>query len=138
MLVAFNAADYAATLEKKAPKAVKDEYMAILRTIFGSVPEPRSVSGVGVCVMWVGLLAGLCRQARMHCMHASAASGASAHLLSRLFFALFHSPNNKCRNTCVVQYVVTAWGLDQFSYGSYSYTKAPVKGEAGYKKAHTE
>jgi hypothetical protein len=37
-----------------------------------------------------------------------------------------------------VQYVVTAWGLDQFSYGSYSYTKAPVNGEAGYTKAHLE
>jgi hypothetical protein len=45
MLVAFNAADYAAALEKKTPKAVKDEFMAILRTLFDSVPEPRSVSG---------------------------------------------------------------------------------------------
>jgi hypothetical protein len=47
MLVAFNAADYAASLEKKTPKAVKDEFMAILRTIFDNVPEPCSVSRCG-------------------------------------------------------------------------------------------
>ncbi|KAL4448490.1 hypothetical protein ABPG75_005709 [Micractinium tetrahymenae] len=44
VLVAFNAANYAEQLEKKSKQAVKDEFMAVLRSIFGAkaVPEPVS------------------------------------------------------------------------------------------------
>lgn len=49
MLVAFNAAQYAVQLERKTPAQVKDEYMAVLRAMFGAanVPEPISVSSRG-------------------------------------------------------------------------------------------
>ena len=49
MLVAFNAAQYATHLEQKTAAQVKDEFMAVLRTIFGArnVPEPVSVRGGG-------------------------------------------------------------------------------------------
>lgn len=45
MLVAFNAANYARHLEKKSAKQVKDEFLAVLRSLYDDVPEPRSVSG---------------------------------------------------------------------------------------------
>lgn len=52
MLVAFNAAQYASQLEQKTAAQVKDEYMAVLRALFGAanVPEPISVRrGAGAC-----------------------------------------------------------------------------------------
>jgi monoamine oxidase len=44
VLVAFNAAQYAAHLEQKTAAQVKDEYMAVLKKLFGAnnVPEPIS------------------------------------------------------------------------------------------------
>ena len=49
VLVAFNAAQYAVQLERKAPAQVKGEYMAVLRAMFGAanVPEPISVRPKG-------------------------------------------------------------------------------------------
>ena len=37
-----------------------------------------------------------------------------------------------------VQYAVTHWGNDPFSYGSYSYSALPVSGYDGYTSAHRE
>lgn len=45
VLVAFNAAQYATQLEQKTAAQVKDEYMGVLKKLFGAanVPEPISV-----------------------------------------------------------------------------------------------
>ena len=68
ILVAFNAAEYAAKLEAKSDAQTVAEIMAILRKMYANAPAaPRD-------------------------------------------------------------FVVTRWGADPFSYGSYSYTKAPTVG----------
>ena len=131
MLVAFNAADYAWGLDKLSDAAVLAQYMAVLRSQFGSsVPDPVSVSGaprrVTVCVCgWRHVLRCASRQLLLAGRPARPpACSPCAHSHTLLLSAL--------------QYNVTSWGRDPFSYGSYSFTKRPVNGFDGYPVVHTK
>ena len=142
VLVAFNAAGYAEQLEKKSKQAVKDEYMAV-----GVLPRLAAAGSAGA-----ELVVGACRRclsARIVGQRTRAwtPSQSSAYVVRRRLARLVPParPSQVLRSIFgagavpePVSYDVTAWGADPYSYGSYSFAKAPLAGEGGYRRAHLE
>lgn len=111
MLVAFVAGTYAASMEAKSDAEVAESLMVVLRQCFGAgIPAPTQVrvrEGVGWGRVPVGCLPSTCRARVAPCIQNQ----------------LIPTPDARR-----LQSIVTRWGKDPFSLGSYSYTKKLATG----------